>query len=337
MGKRMCELATLVICAVAITSCGGRTLRLEGNNVVQGATTSVPKETLTTIEPMTVVTIEPTSEGGAPSRLEVDTKMPSDYKLKTKFAIYIDTVMQKPELPTGCEITALTELMNFYGFEADKVEMADIFMANDQIGYYTMDEAYIGNPHHDDGFGCNAPVIVKAANDYFDYIGSDWYAVNLTGSSIEEIYYQVEQGRPAVVWTTINQVETRKEFEFRLGCGEDFYFNPMQHCLVLYGFDYDEKVVHVADPLVGNRKYDIARFERIYSNMDKQAIVLCGNEESAGIDYTTDEEKKLWLEENRYFEKDERIWFRKNYPEDREVTTEPKTTQQSTKTTEAST
>ena len=187
MKQRMCAIAAIVLCSAGMTSCGGRTLRLEGNNMVQGASESSMAKQPTTIEPLTVASLELTTENEEPSKIEIDLKMPADYKLKTKYAIYIDTVMQKPELPTGCEITALTELMNYYGFEANKVEMADIFMANDQIGYYTMNEAFIGNPHHDDGFGCNAPVIVKAANDYFDYIGSDWYAADLSGSPIEEI------------------------------------------------------------------------------------------------------------------------------------------------------
>ncbi|MDO4863947.1 MAG: C39 family peptidase [Ruminococcus sp.] len=347
MGKRMCAIAAAVLFAAGTSSCGsGRTLRLEGNNVVQGSTAAVTTATEppTTAEPTTEAETQPsTLPSGAPLPISVVVKCPDDYEVGTKFAIYLDTVMQKPELPTGCEITALTELLNFYGFGADKVELADIFMPNDRIGYYSMNEAYIGDPHHNDGFGCNAPVIVKTANDYFEYIGSDWYAVDLTGSPMRDVYYNIEQGRPAVIWTTINQAETRKQFEFRLGDGEDFYFNPMQHCVVIYGFDYEEKVVHVADPLVGNRKYDIARFERIYSSMDKQAVVLCGNEESAGVDYTTEDEKKAWLDENRYFTKEDTVWMRKNYPEDREPVTEalpepePAIEPSTSKTTEAKT
>ena len=95
--------------------------------------------------------------------------------------------------------------------------------------------------------------------------------------------------------------------------------------MVMYGFDYEEKVVHIADPLVGNKTYDIARFERIYESMDKQAVILCGNEESAGVDYTTDEQKQEWLRENRYFTKQDTVWLRKNYPEDRERASEPTT------------
>lgn len=339
MRKRMCVMAAAMVCAAGMSSCSGRTLRLEGNNELEGATSASTTVAPTTVQPMTVAVLEEpteaTNEYGAPLRVEIDTKMPSDYKLREKCAVNVKALLQKPELPTGCEVTALTELLNFYGYEADKVELADIFMPNDRIGYYTMNEAYIGNPHHDDGFGCNAPVIVRTADDYFSYLGSDWYAVDLTGSSIEELYYQIEQGRPVIVWTTINQVETRKQYEFRLGCGEDLYFNPMQHCVVMYGFDYEEKVVHIADPLVGNKTYDIARFERIYESMDKQAVILCGNEESAGVDYTTDEQKQEWLRENRYFTKQDTVWLRKNYPEDREPATEPTTEAKTEPSTEA--
>ena len=61
----------------------------------------------------------------------------------------------------------------------------------------------------------------------------------------------------------------------------------------------DEGVVHVADPMEGNVTYDMARFERIYNEMGKQAVILCGNPESAGQDYSTNMEKKDWLEENK--------------------------------------
>lgn len=295
--------AAAITCIAALTSCG-RILMPEGENVVGGAaaTSTVPVTTAETAAEIVAVTeaaTEATTVFGAPARVEIDTKMPEGYQLGSKSAVYVETVLQKPELPTGCEITALTELMNFYGFAADKVEMSDVFMKIDHVGYYSMNDAYLGDPHLDNGFGCNAPVIVRAADDYFDYIGSDWYAVDLTGSSIEEVYYQTEQGRPVVVWTTISQYETYPEYQFTLGCGEDFYFNPFQHCVVVYGFDYEDGTVHVADPLEGNRKYDMARFERIYEILGKQAVVLCGNESSAGTDYTTDEEKAAWLAENR--------------------------------------
>ena len=314
MIRRIAALAAVtIVSAAALTSCGGRNVRLEGDNEVEGSTAPVTEQK--TEPPTTEAETEPATEPGPPVRVEVDVKMPEGYKLKNKASVYVEAVLQEPELPTGCEITALTELLGFYGFSANKSQMADIFMPNDPDGYYTMNDAYLGNPHLDNGFGCNAPVIVRTANDLFDYIKSDWYAVDLTGSPIEEIYYQIEQGRPAIVWTTIRQVEIAKEYQFRLGCGEDFWFNGMQHCVVLYGYDYDEKKVSVADPLAGDQKYDMERFERIYASMDKQAVILIGNEESAGVEYATNAEKSAWMKANRVFEGDSRVWLRKNYTE----------------------
>ena len=314
MGKRMCAIAAAVLLAAALTSCGGSSPENGDDNSSESTAASAKSVLPSAAERMTVAVSEKnTNEFGAPERVEIDLKMPDGYKLSEKKAVNVNAILQTPELPTGCEITALTELLVFYGFDADKVEMADIFMANDRIGYYTMREAYIGDPHQEDGFGCSAPVIVKAANDYFSYLGSDWYASDLTGSPIEEMYYQIEQGRPVIVWTTINQVEIPKEYQFTLGCGEDLLFNPVQHCVVLYGFAFDEKVVHVADPLVGNKTYDMERFERIYNSMDKQAVVLCGNEESAGVDFTNAQQKEAWLKCNRVFVSGERVWFRQSY------------------------
>ena len=246
-------------------------------------------------------TTEPERER-CPEPVEIDVHMPEGYQLsQSKVIEGFNTVMQTPELPTGCEIVALTETLNFYGFGADKIEMCDTFLPVDKMAVQTMDEAYIGDPYSDDGFGCTAVCITATANDYFDYLGSDWYAVDLTGISFQEMLYQVDQGRPAIVWSTIDQRESYPQYVDVLGRN----FNYWQHCLAVYGYDLEKKQVHCADPLVGNVAYDMDRFERIYNVMERQTVILCGNEESAGKDYTTDEEKKKWLEENRPEESEE--------------------------------
>lgn len=238
------------------------------------------------------VEINTADQIGAPEHINVDPYMPDGYELSDSCVIDgFETVMQNPELPTGCEITALAQTLNFYGFDIDKVDLCDMFMPIDINGYYSMNSAYLGDPRSNNGFGCNAPVITMAASYYFTWIGSDWYSVDLTGISLQEVFYQIECGRPVVVWSTIDQRETYAEFQFTLGCGEDFYFNPYQHCLTIYGYDYSGGVVYVADPLAGNVQYDMDRFERIYDVMGDQAVILCGNEESAGVEYSTEEEK----------------------------------------------
>lgn len=280
--------------AAVLTSCG-RTVQQMGQNVLENP------EPTTTVQTTIAVTQPPTEPPTTEiPKAVVDTKMPENHELSERAVIAdFDTVMQEPELPTGCEVTALTQTINFYGFDVDKVELCDVFMKIDHDGYYTMNDAYLGDPHATNGFGCNAPVIVQTADDYFDYIGSDWYAVDLTGISLEEVFYQIEQGYPVVIWTTIGQRETHAEFQFELGCGEEFWFNPFQHCVTIYGYDYSTGTVHIADPLAGNVEYDMERFERIYDVMGQQAVILVGNKETAGKVNTTEQEQEEWLEINR--------------------------------------
>lgn len=283
---------SVVLLAFSAVSCGKTVQKAVENPAFA---TNHPSENVNNTEPPT----EPSTEG-KPMPVIIDTKMPKDYELGESCIIDgFETVLQNPELPTGCEITALTQTIDFYGFDIDKVTLCDTFMPVDFDGYYTMNQVYLGNPRATNGFGCNSPVIKKVADDYFDYLGSDWYAQDLSGISLTEVFYQIEQGYPVIVWSTIGQRETHATFQFELGCGEDLYFNGYHHCLTIYGFDYNEGVVHIADPMEGNVEYEMERFERIYNEMGKQAVILCGNTESAGQDYSTDEEKNEWLEENK--------------------------------------
>lgn len=295
---------TLVFAAAALltsaASCG-RTVQRDGYNTdVSGAAPATePATEAPTEEPATEPPTEaPTEEVRGP--VEVSVKMPLDYILSDAAEVPgFETVLQNPELPTGCEITALTQTLNYYGFDVDKEFMCDTFMPIDFNGYYSMDDVYLGDPRSYNGFGCNAPVIEKAANDYFAYIGSDWYALDLTGINMDDVLYQIEQGRPVVVWSTMDQRESQASFQFILGCGEEFWFNGYQHCLTVYGYDRNRGVVMVADPLVGNIEYDADRFGRIYEIMGSQAVILCGYDDTAGVDLTTDSEKEAWLEENK--------------------------------------
>ena len=291
---------TSALLALSAVSCGNTVQKVDVGDYAP------PTEPIVTVatEPTTEPPTEPPTEGNPPP-VVVDTHMPEDYEFAEYCVVEgFETVLQNPELPTGCEITALTQTINFYGFDIDKTTLCDMFMPIDFDGYYTMNQVYLGDPRATNGFGCNAPVIKKVADDYFAYLGSDWYALDLTGISLQEVFYQIEQGYPVVVWSTIGQRETHATYQFTLGCGEDFYFNGYQHCLTIYGFDYSEGVVYVADPMEGNMKYDMARFERIYNEMGKQAVILCGNPESAGEDYSTDDEKEQWLAENKPTDKE---------------------------------
>ena len=45
----------------------------------------------------------------------------------------IKQIMQLPELPTGCEVTALTMVLNFFGHDADKLEIAQDYLEKEKL------------------------------------------------------------------------------------------------------------------------------------------------------------------------------------------------------------
>ena len=65
-------------------------------------------------------------------------------------------IYQMPELPTGCEITALTMAVNYYGYPADKTVMASEYLPTASANRYygadgrlygtDMNEYFIGDP-----------------------------------------------------------------------------------------------------------------------------------------------------------------------------------------------
>lgn len=223
----------------------------------------------------------------------------------------VEAIMQEPELPTGCEVTALAEVLNYLGFDIDKVELCDNFMPVDYEGAVNMYYAYIGDPKSNNGFGCYAPVIVKTAYEYFESVDSPCYAVDITGTDFKYLLFQITQDRPVIVWTTMGQMETYPNYKWTAGNGEDMVFNDYQHCVAIYGYDLNAGVVYAADPLVGNTTYEISRFETIYDIMYQQAVVICGDAETEGC-FTPDpeiENNDVWSRKRQLTENENTVEF----------------------------
>ena len=213
----------------------------------------------------------------------VDIAKPKGHKIPKKSVIKkFKTVMQEPELPTGCEVTSLCQTLNFLGFDIDKIKLADEFMPIDFSGSTTMDHAYIGDPKLCDGFGCFPPVIVQTADSYFESIDSPCYAEDMSGIDLEKLFYQIEMGRPVIAWVTIDLVELAPEHRWTTSDGEEMWFSGMQHCVTVYGYDLKKKIIYVADPLKGNMEYDLERFTKMFDMIGQKAVVICGDSETEG-------------------------------------------------------
>ena len=80
----------------------------------------------------------------------------------------VECVLQNPELPTGCEITALTTVLNYLGYNVDKLTMADYYLDKGKMGEVSPYKAFVGNPRDEDSCGAFAPVLVNSATKYLN-------------------------------------------------------------------------------------------------------------------------------------------------------------------------
>lgn len=275
--------------AALLTSCGGSVQRVRD---VPQATAS--QQTQTTV-PAAAVPTEPTAATEPPTeQFSLDITVDTSKELPRSYIIEnFETVLQNPELPTGCEVVSLAQTLNHLGFDIDKVQLADNFMPIDYEGAVTMKQAYVGDPKSNNGFGCNAPVIVQTADKFFAFVDSPCYGADITGLDVNELYYHLTMNRPVIVWITMNLSESYPNYKWTAGNGEEFWFADYQHCATLYGYDLDQGIVYVADPLKGNTTYSADRFSYIYEIMGKQAVIICGDSSTEGHHVTTDAERSV--------------------------------------------
>ncbi len=183
-------------------------------------------------------------------------------------------IMQKPELPTGCEVTSLAIVLNYLGFNVDKCDLADNYLDKGSIGITDIDKAFVGNPRSNSSYGCYASVIVNCANKWLTEHGSSYRAYNMTGKQLERLFCEIDSGRPVIVWATINMVESSIGPTWFIPDGYSVTYIAQEHCLVLTGYDMEKGVVYVADPLVGNTSYDLEVFRKRYEELMYQAVII---------------------------------------------------------------
>ena len=219
------------------------------------------------------------------SRTIITSRVRKDYDNNS---VYIDmeNVLQLPELPVGCEITALTILLRYCGFDAEKTDLARNYLptswgnARFEDGKTYKDSFFsyfIGDPFST-GYGCFSYAIEKAANAYIADHGGGFTVKNISGSHPDVLYDYLAAGTPVLCWATDGMIEPEYyETWYDNATGEqlDWYLN--EHCFVLAGFNMSGDLVTLNDPMKGIIDYNINKFETRYDQMYRQAIVILPN------------------------------------------------------------
>lgn len=191
----------------------------------------------------------------------------------------IKHISQYPELPTGCEVTALAILLNHSGVGVSKLELANkikkapkpVYRNGEYSGEHP-NNAFIGNPYSVDSYGVFMNPIIDLASNYIDILRID----NMQDATFDSILDRVRSGIPVMVITTRDLVAPKYDKYWTLENGNKFTWPSYEHSMVVVG--YDSSTVYVSDPTYGKLVgYSRDRFEDMWNRLGKQA--LCINKE----------------------------------------------------------
>lgn len=175
--------------------------------------------------------------------------------------------------PTGCESAALTILLNYHKVN---VSMDDVVkrIKKGPKPYYENGKLYganpyiefVGTPSDPGSYGTYEQAIIEVANYYKPGI------INATGQSLNEILEIVSEGRPVIVWNSMNlSVPYVSRSWIHKASGKKIKWIANEHALVVIGFNQNQVIV--SDSLNGGIKYfNRVTFENRYKAYGKRAL-----------------------------------------------------------------
>ena len=181
-------------------------------------------------------------------------------------------------LENGCEVTSLSMLLQYYGYDTSKNELAD------ELDYQPLftESGNHGDPHlgfvgditgGDEAMGVAVEPIAKLAREY---VGDDYRVVAGEKNSFNKIINVVASGKPVWIVATVDfQVPTDDDWLLWETDQGSIYVTPLIHSAVITGFDREKEIVYVNDPYgYQNREIDWSDLKKIYQESDQQSLYL---------------------------------------------------------------
>lgn len=204
-----------------------------------------------------------------------------DKELTNNIKLQLPHILQKPELDRGCEVTSLAMILQYYGYNVTKLELAEQ-VKKDMTPYSVnkQGDIYYGNPYEGfvgdiynikkNGYGVYHGPIAELAKEY-----AGDKVIDLTGAEFEGILQMLDRGMP--VWVVTNGAfKLLKEEEFQLWHTPTgiVKITKRMHAVVITG--YDNQYIYINDPLYTspNRKVNRAEFKASWEQMGNQAVII---------------------------------------------------------------
>lgn len=195
----------------------------------------------------------------------------------------LDHIFQLPELPTGCEITSLTMVLNYYGADIDKETLAESYLEKGKF-YYNGDKilrgpdyryVFAGNPDDEHSYGCFPPCIVNAADACLSDLGMELHARDVSGSSFYSLFDYINEDRPVVLWMTMDLKRPKRQVSWNImDTDEEVTWPSNEHCVVLSAYNYYENTVTIYDPMRGITDLSMENVRKRYDDIGKHAVIL---------------------------------------------------------------
>lgn len=163
-----------------------------------------------------------------------------------KTEIEMEVLNQYPELPVGCEVTCTAAMLNFFGFDIGKCELADNYFPKESAfterggTLYGPDpqKCFVGDPYGK-GYGCYEKVVAEVLSDYFASHGSENRGIVLNDAKSADLERFIDGGAPVIVWASIDM----KPYKYNAVSqwvtedGDTIEWLSNSHTLILTGYD----------------------------------------------------------------------------------------------------
>lgn len=233
-----------------------------------------------------VMNVDKTNQRVIPSDLEIKVRQNLqdilEWRKKIDKKEVAEVIYQNPEMPNGCEITSGTILLNWMGYDVDKMTMH-----NDYLPRYPMKNGVMPNPNEyyigdargrSNGWYCFEQPIVIACNQYLEDIGSNRRVKQVSGLTQEEMDKYLSWNIPLVIWMTTDYKTPRYSgYTYKLTNGESYTPYTNLHCVVVASKS-DDGSYNIADPIVGWKTLSEETFWYIFTQMGSRAVTVdCDN------------------------------------------------------------
>jgi uncharacterized protein YvpB len=197
--------------------------------------------------------------------------------IKKRVLLDVPYISQLPNLPRGCEVTALAMLLQHADVSVEKEELAEK-VRKDPTPYTKKDgKIYFGNPYfgfvgdmysfENPGLGVYHGPIFYLAESYLN-----GKIINFTGQNFQAVYEQLNRDKPVWVIVTSTYAYVPEDFwEIWQTPFGQIKITYKEHSVLITG--YDEEYIYFNDPLTEkNRKVLKEDFIAGWVQMGKQAI-----------------------------------------------------------------